>query len=615
MKKILFFILLAVIVIAAHTGLSSESAKEILAKAKQASGGAAWDSIRSIYTKTKITAAGLNGTAESWEDILTGRTFSRIELGPMTGARGFDGKVLWSQDSSKQVRAEEGGDAREGGANEAYRRSLSYWFPVRWEGRIEYSGEKQENNRQFHVIRITPKDGRPFDIWIDGATYLFDRIVEKTALETRTTFLSDYRQISGIKVPFNSRSTNGEERYDQLGTTEKVELNVLLKDEMFRMPLAPAPDFLISGGKTSTTIPFELRNNHIYLQVKLNGQGPFELLCDTGGANIVTPELAKGIGLKYEGTLQGRGVGEKSEDVALTKIQTLQVGEATISNQLFAVFPLSTLANVEGQPMHGLIGYEVFKRFVVKIDYENSRLTLMMPSSFSYSGSGMAVPFKFNGHVPQVEGEIDAIPGKFDIDTGGRTSLTILAPFAEKHNLKARYGAKVEAVVGWGIGGPARGLVTRAKILKLGSIAIENPVTELSLQTKGAFIDPYVAGNVGAGVLKRFNIIFDYTRQQLIFERNANDSLPDNYDRAGMWLNLENGTFQVADVVAGGPAEQAGLKSGDSILAIEGKTPAQLPLLAARTKFKSDPPGTKVRLVVISAGKKKELTMTLRDLI
>jgi hypothetical protein len=492
---------------------------------------------------------------------------------------------------------------------------MAYWFPERWEGNIEYFGEKQESNRQFRIIRITPKDGRPFDIWIDATTYLFDRIVEKTAMETRTTFLSDYRQVSGVKVPFFSRSTNGEERYDQLGTTEKVEFNVPLKDEMFRMPLPPAPDFVIAGGKTSTTIPFELHNNHIYMQAKLNGKGPFELLCDTGGANIVTPELAKEIGLKYEGVLQGRGVGEKSEDVALTKIQTLQVGEATLSDQVFAVYPLSTLQNVEGLPMHGLIGYEVFKRFVVKIDYENSRLTLMMPSSFSYSGSGTAVPFKFNGHVPQVEGEIDAIPGKFDIDTGSRTSLTILAPFAEKHNLKAHYGAKVQAVVGWGVGGPARGLVTRANVLKLGNVTVENPLTELSLQTKGAFTDPYVAGNVGAGVLKRFNIIFDYNRQQLIFERNANYSLPDNYDRAGMWLNQENGAFQVVDVVAGGPAEEAGLKSGDSILAVDGKTPAQLSLLAARTKFKSDPPGTKVRLLVLSGGNKKELTITLRDLI
>ena len=56
------------------------------------------------------------------------------------------------------------------------------------------------------------------------------------------------------------------------------------------------------------------------------------------------------------------------------------------------------------------------------------------------------------------------------------------------------------------MGGAARSLVTRAKVLRLGKVEVQAPVTELSLQKKGAFVSPYVAGNVGAGVLKRFNI-------------------------------------------------------------------------------------------------------------
>lgn len=615
MKTIIHLFFASVLLIAATAVSAQECAKEILAKAKEASGGAAWDGVSSFHTKANIKVGGLAGPVESWEDVIAGRYFSTFELGAFTGAQGFDGKTIWSQDSSKQARADEGGDAREGAMNDAYRRSMAYWFPQRWEGQIEEPVEKQQDGRKFYVIKITPQGGRPFEIWVDAASYLIDRTVEKTALETRTTYFSDYREISGVKIPFFSRSTNGEERYDQLITVEKVELNVPLKDEMFRMPPPPAPDFVIAEGKTSTAVPFELMNNHIYTKVKLNGKGPFQFLCDTGGSNILTPELAKELGLKSEGALQARGVGEKSEDIGLTKVETLEIGEVTLSNQVFAVFDLSALADVEGLPIQGLVGYEVFKRFAVLVDYEQSRLTLMLPSSFSYAGGGTAVPFKFNGGIPQVEGEIDGIPGKFDIDTGSRTSLTILAPFAEKHNLKARFGPKFEAVTGWGVGGPARGLVSRASLLKLGNVAVENPVTEISVQTKGAFTDPYVAGNVGGGVLKRFNIIFDYDRHQLIFERNANFSLPDDYDRAGIWLNLANGVFKVMDVVAGGPAGEAGLKAGDSILAINGKTPAELSLPAVRTMLKSSPPGTNIRLLVLSGDKKQELAITLRDLI
>jgi hypothetical protein len=612
MKKI--WVVLSVLLTAGAVSYAQESAADVLAKAKQASGGAAWDSLTSIHSKIVLAVGGMKGTAESWEDVLTGRALERFKIGVFAGAEGFDSRTLWAQDASGQARVEEGGDARAEALNSAYCRSLAYWFPKRWDAVIEDGGSKQENDRRFHVVRITPRGGRPFDLWVDAKTYLLDRIVEKTAGETRTEYLSDYRDVSGLKLPYASRSTNGETRYDQVTMVQSIELNVRLDEAMFWMPQPPPPDFAVAGGKTSTTVPFELLNNHIYLPVSLNGKGPFRLLCDTGGQNIVTPELAKELGLKSEGALQGRGVGEKSEDIGLTKIETLQIGEATLSNQVFAVYSLAALGDVEGLPIQGLVGYEVFKRFVASIDYEHQRLTLTLPSSFAYAGTGTVVPFKFNNQIPQVEGEIDGIPGKFDIDTGSRSSLTILAPFAEQHDLKARYKPKVEAITGWGLGGPARGLMTRAKVLKLGNVTVGNLLTELSLQKKGAFTDPYVAGNVGGGVLKRFNIIFDYRKQQLIFERNANDVKPDNYDRAGLWLNLANGVFKVMSILPGGPAAKAGIKDGDQLLAIEGKTPAELSLLEAREMFKSRP-GTVIRLRVGSGGRTRELKITLRELI
>ena len=613
--KLSIVLLTAVVLGLAALPASAESPAVILARVKQASGGAAWDGLTSVYTKVKLAIGGMTGTAESWEDVLTGRTSGTYSFGPMTGAQGFDGKLLWEQDSSKQVRIEDSEDARRGALNEAYRRTMGYWYPARGEALIEYTGKKTEGDRTFETLRITPKNARPFDLWIDASTFLIDRIVEKAARQTRTTILSDYRSVGGVKVPFASRSTNGQARYDQVATTERVEFNVPLKDEMFRVPPPPVPDFEMAGGRNSTTIPFDLINNHIYLEARLNGQGPFRMLCDTGGSNIVTPELAKELGLKSEGAIEGTGVGEKSEDVGLTKIGSLQVGDVTLKDQVFAVFDLSAMKDVEDVPFQGLIGYEVFKRFVVTIDYESSRLTLTLPAAFSYGKTGTVLPFKFNGTIPQVEGELDGIPGRFDIDTGSRSSLTVLAPFVESHNLKSRYGAKVEAVVGWGVGGAHRGLVARTKVLKLGGVVVKGVIAELSLSTKGSFIDPYVAGNVGAGVLKRFNIIFDYARQKMILEPNRNAGLPDMYDRAGMWLNRSGDGFVVIDVTAGGPAAEAGIKVGDRIVKLDGQSASELRLGATRSKFRSEPVGTKVKLLVQSDGREREVVLVLRDLI
>ena len=488
-------------------------------------------------------------------------------------------------------------------------------YPQRWPAQIEDANEREEGERRFTTLRITPKEGRPFELWIDAATMLVDRIVEKAAIETRTTFLSDYRTVDGVKLPFASRSTNGDSRYDQFATIDTVALNVPVQDAAFKLPAPPPPDFSITGDKTWTAVPFELLNNHIYLNVKLNGKGPYRFLCDTGGVNIITPELAKELGVASEGALEGRGVGEKSEDIGLTKVEKVQIGDATIANQVFAVYPLGPFSAVEGVPQFGLVGYEVFKRFVAKVDYENGLLTLWLPAAFSYKGTGKVVPFAFNEHIPQVEGSIDGFAGKFDIDTGSRGSVTILAPFAEKNHLKDHFGTVVPAMTGWGVGGSARGLLARAKVLRLGGVEVDAPMVDLSQQKKGSFTDPYVAGNVGAGVLKRFNVTFDYGHQQMIFEPNANALRPDTWDRAGMWLNSASDGFEVMDVVAGGSAEAAGVKVGYRIAAIDNTPVEKLSLSAVRERFRTEPAGTAVKLTVLEGGKRREVTLVLRDVV
>jgi hypothetical protein len=328
----------------------------VLAQAKAAAGGQAWDSARTSHARAHVETGGLKGVAEEWDDLVSGRGYSSYSIGPVTGAEGWDGKAGWSQDNSGQSKKKEGGDEVEGAIDEAYRRCLAYWYTNRWPALIEDAGSRQEGDRQFRVLRITPNGGRSFELWLGQSTWLIDRTVEKGAIETRTTFFSDYRVVEGKKVPFAARSTNGETRYDQVIAVDSMEFNLPLDEEKFKMPAPPAPDFAFAPGEISTTLPFDLINNHIYVQVKLNGQGPFTVLCDTGGENIITPTVASRLGVKTEGALQGRGAGEKSEDIALTKLRTLTVGQVTLSNQLFAVFGLESFADVEGIEQPGLIG-------------------------------------------------------------------------------------------------------------------------------------------------------------------------------------------------------------------------------------------------------------------
>jgi hypothetical protein len=151
--------------------------------------------------------------------------------------------------------------------------------------------------------------------------------------------------------------------------------------------------------------------------------------------------------------------------------------------------------------------------------------------------------------------------------------------------------------------------------LRLGSLEISRPVIELTLQTKGAFSDKDVAGNVGGGLLRRFNVTFDYSRQQLIFEPYPGAEAADSFARAGAWINLEGNAFEVIDAYAGGPAAASGLRQGDRIIEVDGRGPADLPLPTLREHLRSAPPGTRVHLLIERAGQRSEMVVVLRDLL
>mgnify|MGYP001342019975 CR=1 FL=1 len=160
-----------------------------------------------------------------------------------------------------------------------------------------------------------------------------------------------------------------------------------------------------------------------------------------------------------------------------------------------------------------------------------------------------------------------------------------------------------------------RSAITRVKVLKLGEVAVPAPVTDIALTEKGAFANPYLAGNVGGGVLKRFDVTFDYGKQRLLLQPNASFSGPDVYDRSGLWLNREGEGLQVKDVVAGSPAAEAALKVGDTIVAIDGESGDKVLLPEVRARFKTSPPGTKVRLTLKAGGETREVVLVLRDLV
>jgi hypothetical protein len=375
--------------------------------------------------------------------------------------------------------------------------------------------------------------------------------------------------------------------------------------------------FSMAGGKTTSTLPFERVDNRVFVEVRLNDRGPFHFILDTGaGGFSLARDVADQLGVKIEDAGEGQGVGEKAVHFGRTQIAKMQVGDLEFTNLDFGVLPASDSDQVFGtQPVDGIFGLELFRRVVVKHDYVKKVLTFTLPQAFDYKGAGTIVHFDLPAQIPIVDGELDGVRGRFGIDTGARSSLLIYGPFTEQNKLKEKYDARLEGVTGWGIGGPVRSLLARAKELKIGDVSVQDIVIRLSTQKSGLTTTSTKAGLVGPDVLSQFDITFDYAHSRIIFEKNKNYGRRDSYDRAGVWMGQAGKHFAAVDVIAGGPASDAGVKPGDTILAIDGVDTGKLILPDVRENIRREAPGKKLTLLLDSNGKRHTAVITLRDLV
>jgi len=322
---------------------------------------------------------------------------------------------------------------------------------------------------------------------------------------------------------------------------------------------------------------------------------------------VATPALARRIGLKVQGAVAGTGNGPATVDTGLARAETVSLGSLTLRRPLFYIIDLPALRD------RPIIGFELFMRFVTRIDYDKNLLTLTLPQSFVYSGTGTSVPFRFNDRIPEIDGNVDGVAGAFTIDTGAGGSVRLNRPFVEAHHLLSRYKPRYSTIIGNGIGGPERGSVIHLGRLSLGSVGVSGVRATLAADQAGGGSDKAVAGNVGEGFLRRFNLTFDYARMRIIFEPNLHHAEPESEDRTGLVLDPNAQAVLVAAVVPDGPAAQAGIKVGDIIEAVAGQAAVSDTFSPQFLLFRQ-PAGTRLNLRVRSGQAVRTVTLTLRDL-
>lgn len=359
------------------------------------------------------------------------------------------------------------------------------------------------------------------------------------------------------------------------------------------------------------------------IQVKVNNSRPLSFVLDTGDKfAIIDLERAKELGLTLQGELRVGGAGSEQPTGSFVKDSTFTVpGLPGFSQPVNIALPIRNLAPRMGQDFDGILGSEFIKEFVLELDYQARIIKLHDKDKFSYSGSGESIPIRLNGAGhPIIDGEVtptgsEPIKGKFVLDIGSSAALILYSPFVTEHHLLNSNLKTIKAIGVGGAGGASAGRIGRVTGLKIGTFKFSNPTTMFSEDKEGALASSAVLGNIGAQVMSKFRLLFDYGHDRIIFEPNI--TFGDSFERAygGLALVAEGKdyrTFRITDLLANAPAAEAGLQKNDIITAIDGRPATELTLSKLNEMFERPAP---YKLTVRRGDQTLQVTLTPRKLV
>ncbi len=342
------------------------------------------------------------------------------------------------------------------------------------------------------------------------------------------------------------------------------------------------------------------------------------LLLDTGSPSVLSRKLADKLGLPGEDAAASGAPDQvpirRLRDVAvdLPGVRILQPAVSSLD--------LDRLETLLGHRLDGILGTPFFESAVVEIDFAGRTLALSDPAAPRAPEKGATVALTREGGLPYATAKValssaPPLEGSFLLDTGADSAAVLSSPFVDRHRLLASPSAsKARPDDGTAAAGGSFEAVLRAQSIVLGPFVLTKPVVRLSRSTKGLLADSRHAGLVGAAVLARFRVTFDYGRGRVVLQRNARFAEPFGYDASGLSLAAQSSdlaTFEIRRVAPASPAAETGLRTGDVVLSVDGKPARDVGLGALRRMLQQS--GATYTLSVFRDGQIRKFTLTCRS--
>jgi hypothetical protein len=266
-----------------------------------------------------------------------------------------------------------------------------------------------------------------------------------------------------------------------------------------------------AGSKAA--LPVQVTDNGILFQVTVNdSREPLYFTIDSGaGSTYFDTEAAKRLGLIPSGAGSVKGAGKGVVSVQHLKGVRFELPGVTTVHPEINTADLSGLERQGwGHPISGIFGYDFIRQFVMTFDYDNRILTLSAPGAFEYNGSGEILPIEFRKKWPYIHATIK-VPGLAPVTTIFVIDCTS-SDGANHQLIKKSTAPLATTVAGVGLGQAVQEVAGRLEYFQLGTFVIRN-VPSVPFGD-----DSDSPGQIGSAILKRFKVIFNYSKSQLILE-------------------------------------------------------------------------------------------------
>jgi hypothetical protein len=330
------------------------------------------------------------------------------------------------------------------------------------------------------------------------------------------------------------------------------------------------------------TIKYKSASNLIIIPVTINESDTLNFILDTGVKYPIITELpfVNKLNLNYMIPVEIQGLGDGKTLTAYRSANNQIKLPGMVANNQEVQMVIDEdfqISHILGIPVHGLIGFNLFKDYIVKINYHDEELTLYRPEYFRYHDrkNDIIMPLLFEGNKPFVKTTILTensveIPVKLMVDTGASDALWLSEKSDERIKIPVNH---IQAFLGRGLNGDLFGTKGRIDAVWVGPLVLPKPI--VSFPDTG-LVEQLISSNdrngtLGAEILRRFDVTIDYRNARLTLSPTAKIREPFNYNMSGMEVtNPMPGfpIFTISDVRENSPAFLAGLKVNDQIISI-----------------------------------------------